>query len=89
MLITHTLYKIKCHIELFRIANRDVLPLKNFTELPVKWFSKFVLRYGFDGLRKALTALNLHLEYQKSYQTLSGLKKIFDEFMDVLPEHHL
>jgi hypothetical protein len=41
--------------------------------------------YGFDGLRKALESLRLHLEYQKKYQTLAGLKQIYDEFMDVLP----
>ena len=41
--------------------------------------------YGFDGLRKALEALRLHLEYQSPYQTLAGLRKIYDEFLDVLP----
>lgn len=41
--------------------------------------------YGFGGLRKALEALRLHLEYQSPYQTLAGLRKIYNEFLEVLP----
>ena len=41
--------------------------------------------YGFDGLRKALESVRLHLEYQKSYQTLSGIKAIYAEFNEYLP----
>jgi len=55
-------------------------------EIAVSHFLTAIMTdYGFDGLRKALEALRLHLEYQKSYQSLSGLWKIYDEFMDVLP----
>lgn len=41
--------------------------------------------YGFDGLRTALNSVKLHLEYQKSYQNLSNIKRIYNEFLDVLP----
>lgn len=55
-------------------------------EIAVSHFLTAIMSdYGFDGLRKALEALRLHLEYQKSYQSLAGLKQIYDEFMDVLP----
>ena len=50
-----------------------------------KFLTAILSDYGFDGLRKALEALHLHLEYQKKYQTLSGLKHIYDEFIEVLP----
>ena len=41
--------------------------------------------YGFDGLRRALQSLRMHLDYQKAYNSLSGLEKIYQEFMEVLP----
>ncbi|MBQ2240935.1 MAG: hypothetical protein II319_02205 [Clostridia bacterium] len=41
--------------------------------------------YGFDGLRRALESLRMHLDYQKSYNTLDDLKRIYEEFMDILP----
>lgn len=41
--------------------------------------------YGFDGLRRALGSLRMHLDYQKLYNTLTGLEQIYREFMDVLP----
>ena len=46
---------------------------------------EIVSDYGFSGLRKALEALRLHLEYQESYQNLVGLRRIYNEFMDLLP----
>ena len=55
-------------------------------ELAVSHFLTAILSdYGMDGLRKALEALRLHLEYQKAYNSLSGLRKLYDEFMEVLP----
>ena len=55
-------------------------------ELAVSHFLTSIMSdYGFDGLRKALEALRLHLEYQSPYQTLAGLRKIYDEFLEVLP----
>lgn len=50
-----------------------------------RFLTNIMSDYGFDGLRKALESLRLHLEYQKRYQELAGLRQIYDEFMDVLP----
>lgn len=56
-------------------------------ELAVSHFLTAILNdYGFDGLRMALESLRLHLEYQKSYQSLNSLQKLYKEFIDVLPE---
>ena len=55
-------------------------------EIAVSHFLTSIMSdYGFDGLRKALESLRLHLEYQRAYQTLNGLRKIYDEFMEILP----
>ena len=55
-------------------------------ELAVSHFLTSIMSdYGFDGLRKALEALRLHLEYQNSYQNLAGLRKIYNDFLEVLP----
>ena len=42
--------------------------------------------YGMDGLRKALNSLRLHLDYQKGKNELPGMEKLYQEFVDVLPE---
>lgn len=55
-------------------------------ELAASYFlTQIKADYGFDGLRRALQALHLHLEYQNSYQSLSGLQKIYEKFEKVLP----
>lgn len=41
--------------------------------------------FGFDGLRKALNSLRLHLDYQTPYNGLRTLEEIYEEFMEVLP----
>lgn len=56
-------------------------------ELAVSHFLTEILNdYGFDGLRKALESLRMHLEYQESYQSLYNLKKLYNDFIEVLPE---
>ena len=40
--------------------------------------------YGMDGLRKALKSLEMHLEYQDMYQNLSAIKKVYEEFYEIL-----
>lgn len=40
--------------------------------------------YGMDGLRKALESFKMHLEYQHRYQSLPVMKKMYQEFYDIL-----
>lgn len=55
-------------------------------EMAVSHFLTAIMSdYGFDGLHKALEALRLHIEYQNAYQSLAGLKQIYDEFFNLLP----
>lgn len=55
-------------------------------ELAVSHFLTSIMTdYGINGLRKALEALRQHLEYQSTYQNLVGLRKIYEEFLEVLP----
>lgn len=55
-------------------------------EIAVSHFLTSIMSdFGLDGLRKALISLRLHLDYQKAYQSLQGLEKIYQEFMEVLP----
>ena len=54
-------------------------------ELATSYFlTQIYSEYGAEGLKKALESVRQHLEYQKSYNGLSGIKKIYDEFMDIL-----
>ena len=41
--------------------------------------------YGFDGLKLALNSVKMHLDYQKSYNNLVNIKKLYDEFYEYLP----
>lgn len=40
--------------------------------------------YGMDGLRKALISLEMHLEYQSTYQNLPAINRVYKEFYDIL-----
>ena len=50
-----------------------------------RFLTNIMSDYGFEGLRRALNSLRMHLDYQKAYNTLTGLEKIYQEFLDVLP----
>ena len=55
-------------------------------EMAVSHFlTQITIDYGFDGLRQALYSLRQHLDYQKRYQTLPSLERLYIEFFDVLP----
>jgi len=40
--------------------------------------------YGQEGLRKALKAVELHLEYQKGYNNQAAIKEVYNDFMEIL-----
>ena len=37
-----------------------------------------------EGLRKALKALRMHLDYQDGYQNLPAMNKVYNEFLKIL-----
>ena len=41
--------------------------------------------FGFAGLAIALSSVKMHLEYQNRYQNLVNIKRIYDEFIEILP----
>lgn len=54
-------------------------------ELATSYFlTQIYAEYGAEGLRKALESVKKHLEYQKSYNSLSGIRKVYREFLDIL-----
>ena len=40
--------------------------------------------YGMEGLRKALKSLRMHLDYQSMYQSLPAIKRVYEEFNEIL-----
>lgn len=58
-------------------------------EMAVSYFLTAIKSdYGFDGLKKALGSLKMHLEYQSSYQNLPGMKRIYEKFDALLLEQN-
>lgn len=54
-------------------------------ELATSYFlTQIYSDYGADGLCKALEAVHQHLEYQKKYNSLPSIKKLYDDFYSVL-----
>lgn len=50
-----------------------------------RFLTNIMSDYGFEGLRRALKSVRQHLDYQKYYQSLVGIERIYNEFMDILP----
>ena len=54
-------------------------------EIATSYFLTQIFRdFGMDALRLALQSLRSHLDYQKGKNELSGLEKLYQEFVDVL-----
>lgn len=55
-------------------------------EIATSYFLTAILSdYGMDALRKAVDSVRQHLDYQRRYQTLAGIRKIYEEFSELLP----
>lgn len=73
---------------------RSMLSGKRYTgtvnEFATSYFLTSIMTdFEYDGLQTALEAVRLHLQYQKSYQGLKGIRKIYDEFTETLTREGL